>query len=114
MSQFPLPLPDGPRGDADPWSTPKEPTNLIALWPGPDQPTLEQVIACLRRAHGGPIELMQQVPSRDEQMIWAHVIQPKGWPTPLIIWAEPMREMSSDNLKFLNAESIKWAVGTET
>jgi hypothetical protein len=127
MRDFPLPIADEPQvSDSrhpawrieDP-----EPTNLITLWPGEIAPTFHDVLNALQSQCRGEIEIVAPpgtLPNAGiaEQPLWlAMILLPEDagtFETPLVIWAEPMRELSPENIRHLKAESIKWAVGMES
>ncbi len=101
-----------------------EPTDLITLWPGENAPTLQEVLAALKAHRGGEIEVIGEPPPElcrhiagEGEPIWAAIVQLPAvddFPVPLVLWAEPMREMGAETVRQLKAEAIKWAVGVET
>jgi hypothetical protein len=112
---IPLPVSNAAAGSLDPWAMPdQEPSNLVVLCAGEHEPTAAAVFSALSRVHGSPIESMKELPPREAEMRWAHLVLPEDWATPLIVWVEPMRPMSAESLQSLNAESVKWAIGVET
>lgn len=97
-----------------------EPTNLIVLHPREVPPEQSAVLDSLSRAWGQPLNFLgspEAEPDRDIK--WVVVVElPKRtddeFIAPLIIFAEPMREMPAEHLQHLNATHVKWTIGIET
>src|SRR5437762_7258576 len=84
------------------WAVEQKPSNFIVLYPSnsDDAPTLDEVLKSLSKCLGTPVQAIADLPSRDQSMAWAALIHPEALPAPVIIWAEPMRPMAADELKF--------------
>jgi hypothetical protein len=105
----------------NPWGLESlEPTNLVVLHPDETQPEQAAVLDALSEIWGQPLNILgspEAEPDRDFK--WLVVVElpkrPDGeFIPPLIIFAEPMREMPAEHLKHLNATHVKWTIGVET
>lgn len=117
-SDFPLPLsPDSAHAHISAWPQPPvEPINLITIVPGGDlPPTQQQVIDALSHADGDDeaFTIIDQ-PELQQDEKWNVLIAGPALPSPLVIWVEPMRPLSDDTIRFLKAETCRWAIGVET
>lgn len=116
---FPLPIADA-AAQASAWpAVEQEPINYIAAVPGEHPPALEDVIAALSREVGaaasplGEFTIVDQ-PQAQSPAVWNALIAGPGWASPIVLWVEPMRRMSPENVEYLKVGSCRWAIGVET
>lgn len=112
---FPNPV-DEDSLSRDPWElVAAEPTNLIALWPGDQFPTREEVLAALRVQHG-TIEVVQDIDPQDPSIPWAMAVTSDGTGStePIVLWCEPARALPPGELNDPRAEACKWLLGLES
>src|SRR5262245_11005775 len=113
---LPLPLIGSTTVEARPWAVDPEPTDLLALWPRRDAPTLAEIRAQLSKVVGtgsGEFDVISERGEEDE-VHWLAILESQALPAPIIVWVEPARPMPDESPKTFDAASVKWVVGLET
>ena len=71
-----------------PWTLlDKEPTTLIALWPGDTAPTQTEVLAAMKAHAGDGLGDGEEVESEDDRVLWVRALDIKGLPETVLVWA---------------------------
>lgn len=114
-SDFPLPIsPDSAHAHISAWpAVEAEPVNLISIMPGDSLPARDAVVAALSKAAGEEFTIVDE-PAPMASAAWNVLIAGPALPAPLVVWAEPMRPLPDETVKFLKCEACRWAVGVET
>lgn len=100
-----------------PWTLPEqEPTNLLALWPDKHAPSQTEVTAAFRQWLGDALVGEEELPTPDDddEIAWCHAMRIRGFNSPVVIWAEPVRSMAPNERRALGAERCEWLIGFET
>ncbi|MHC5023805.1 MAG: DUF4026 domain-containing protein [Planctomycetota bacterium] len=122
MTDHPEPKPPPPEPDADAnghassaWDLPEqEPTNLVALWPGAEAPTQTEVLAAFTSIADRSVEVDEELETEGEDVPWGVAVRAAGREVPIILWAEPARDLAEDEIAYLQAGNCQWAVGVES
>ncbi len=98
----------------DPWAVPEpEPTTLIALWPRQRPPTLSEVLDAGAGSSRGMAEVVEEVQGGAE-VIWSRAVRIPDRGQAVVIWSEPARPLSPEELDDSSARQCRWIVGAET
>ncbi|MCA9284424.1 MAG: DUF4026 domain-containing protein [Phycisphaerales bacterium] len=85
----------------------------MAMWPGADAPTRTEVVAALRGAFGDGVEVVDELESQTDDILWNAVIQIPTIASRIIVWAEAAKPVSETGLDDPALADCKWVVGAE-
>lgn len=116
---FPLPISDDASASSAWPAVRQEPVNYIAVVPRSKPPQQHEVIEALSREGGAGSNAADQftvvdTPDPQSPAIWNALIAGPAWPSPIVTFVEPMRELAPETIEFLKVGECTWAIGFET
>jgi uncharacterized protein YegJ (DUF2314 family) len=90
------------------------PTTLIGLWPEETPPDVEAITRAFAAFVGEPVAVIEDLPPHDAAIHFSRVLAVPGLPAPVIVWAEPARQIDAGELPDPALASARWVVGCES